>query len=199
MNKTSIFLLVGLAIVIFFLVKPSKKNESKVVHELLLQQVEEIGRLELVRYNIQDIVEYEKMRNWLPNSRTILMVSGEVVACIDLALLTEDDITVEGDSVALLLPIPEICHVKIDHSRSKVYDVKFGLWDTPDLVDEAYREAEKEIHNKALEMGLVSQSRDSAVKLLTPILQALGFEKITINFRFTPLPEQNGRIDISPR
>lgn len=199
MNKMSIFLLIALAVVIFFLVKPSSKNESMATHKILLQQVEELGRLELVRYNIQDIVEYNKVRDWLPDSKTILMVSGEVISCIDLTLLTEEDIVVVDDSVSLLLPMPEICHVKIDHARSKVYDVKFGLWETPDLVDEAYREAESQIHNQALNMGLTSQSRETAVKLLSPILQSLGFNKISINFRFSALPYQEGRRDTLPR
>lgn len=185
MKKTLVFVLIIFAIVLYLIVRPGEKSHSIATHNLILQQVEELGKLELVRYNIQDIVEYRKMREWLPNSKTILMVSGEVVSCVDLTLLTQDDITVIGDSVNILLPMPEICHVKIDHTRSRVYDVQFGLWDTPKLVDEAYRAAEESIYKQALDMGVAPQSRDSAVKLLTPILQALGYKKVSIYFQPT--------------
>jgi len=190
MKKALLFALIVVAIIIYLIVKPGEKAHTVTTHNLLLQQVEDLGKLELVRYNIQDIVEYKKLRNWLPNSKTILIVSGEVISCVDLTLMTAEDISVVNDSVSLVLPVPEICHVKIDHSRSKVYDVQFGLWDTPDLVDEAYRLAEEQIHKQALDMGLASQSRDSAIKLITPIMHALGFKKVSIRFQPSAIGEQ---------
>lgn len=183
-----------IAVCIYLLLRPADKVKSEARHNMILRQAEELGRLELVRYNIQDIVEYKKMREWLPNSKTVLVVAGEVVSCIDLTLLRPEDITVEGDSVSIQLPMPEICHVSIDHSRSRVYDVRFGLWDTPQLVDEAYHEAENQIRRQANSMGLAGQSRDSAVKFMTALLHTLGFKKVKVTFGQTAYSEQGNPI-----
>lgn len=177
--------------VVFVLSRSPKTEKTEINHNMVLQQVEELGRLEVLKYNIRDIIEYKKMRTWLPNSKTALIVVGEVIACVDLTLITPEDVVVTGDSVSLLLPIPEVCHFKVDHSRSRVYDVQYGLWDTPELVDEAYREAEQQIYQKALEMGIAEESRQSAVKMLTPLMNALGFRSVTLNFK---TPEQMGRM-----
>lgn len=197
MKKNSIIIasvvaIVILTVVLFVITRGPKTEKTEIKHDMVLQQVEELGRLEVLKYSISDIVEYKKIRNWLPNSKTALIVVGEVIACVDLAKITKDDIVVSGDSVSLLLPIPEICSFKVDHSRSRVYDVRYGLWDTPELVDEAYREAERQIYTQALEMGIADESRQSTIKIMKPMLSALGFRAITINFK---TPEQMQGID----
>jgi len=187
-----ILLVVTIAIVAFLLVRSINKPEQTIItHDMVLLQVEELGQLELVKYNIRDVIEYKKMRQWLPNSKTALIVVGEVISCVDLSKIQKEDIVVIKDSVSLTLPIPEICHFKVDHTRSRVYDIQYGLWDTHQLVDEAYREAERQLYQQALSMGIANESRQSAIKLLTPLLKAFGFNKVSINFkestnRYTP-------------
>ena len=154
-----------------------------VTHNMLVQQIEDLGRLEVVRYNIQDLMEFEKKRNWLPNSVTSVKIVGEVTGCIDLAKIKPEDIRVEKDSASILLPDPEICNWKIDHSKSKVYNVKYGLWETEELVDQAYKEAESKLYKEAQNMGIEKESRENSKKVLTPILRGLGFKRIHISFK----------------
>ncbi|MFR9164893.1 MAG: DUF4230 domain-containing protein [Dysgonomonas sp.] len=188
-----------LAVVLYFVLRPKKSDRIEITHDMIVQQVEELGKLELIRYNIKDIVEYKKIRDWLPNSKTALIVVGDVTSCVDLTKLTKEDVKVYGDSVSLLLPMPEICHFKIDHTRSKVYDVQYGLWETPKLVDEAYREAEQQLYRQALEMGIAQESRQSAVKTLTQFLNLLGFKKVTINFKENESQNsENRKINVIP-
>lgn len=181
---TIISILVLLVIVLVLIKSLSKEKEDTfVTHDILVQQIEDLGNLEVVKYNIQDVVHFEKKRSWLPNSKTSLMVGGEVIACVDLTKIGPDDIFTDKDSVSLCLPIPEICHYKIDHSRSKVYNVDYGLWETAQLVDEAYAEAENQLYKTALNMGIAKQSRQNAIQVLTPILRGLGFKRIEITFK----------------
>ncbi len=182
----SLFFIVLLALiaVIIYLLKSSVGGDKVyVTHDVVVQQIEELGNLEVVKYNIQDVVQYEKKRTWLPNSKASLMVAGEVIACVDLTRIGKDDIYTDKDSVSLILPIPEICHYKVDHSRSKVYNVEYGLWETAKLVDEAYAHAEQHLYQAALNMGIANESRQNAIKVLTPILRGLGFTRIYIGFK----------------
>lgn len=176
-------ILLGLIALILYILKPEKKEEVIITHTMVVQQIEEMGKLEVVKYNIQDVMEYEKVRQWLPNSRTTLKIVGEVIGCVDLTTIGENDIITVGDSVSLTLPMPEICHYKIDHSKSKVYNTEYGLWETSEILEEAYKEAEQQIYRQAQSMGIEKESKENTIKVLTPILRAMGFTKIHIGFK----------------
>lgn len=178
-----IILLALIAFIVYLVKSTGKEDKVYITHDIVVQQIEELGNLEVVKYNIQDVVQYEKKRTWLPNSKASLMVAGEVIACVDLTKLSKNDIFTNKDSVSLILPVPEICHYKVDHSRSKVYNVEYGLWETAKLVDDAYAHAEQHLYQSALNMGIAQESRDNAIKVLTPILRGLGFTRIYIGFR----------------
>jgi len=189
MKKIFILLIVLLVLVLAVVLSLRMKNDDKkaekvyVTHEMLIQQMEEMGKLEIVKYNIQDVMDYEKARRWLPNSRTTIKMIGEVTSCIDLTKINPTDVMTDGDSVSIVLPLPEICNYKVDHARSRVYNVEYGLWETATLVDEAYRQAEDHLYRQALKMGITDEGHENAVKILTPILHSLGFKRVNITFK----------------
>lgn len=157
-----------------------KSEDIVITHSLIVNKIESLGKLEVVKYNMQDIIEYKKMRQWLPNAKTALLVSGEVFACVDLTHISEERVAISGDSIALLLPSPEICHVKVDHSKSKIYDMTYGLWESAALMDEAYKHAEKELIAQSKRLDLTKEARDNTQAVLTPMLNAFGFKHVTI-------------------
>ncbi len=183
--------LVGILVILaigFFAYKScrqSHEGEVVVSHNMLVKQIEQLGKLEVTKYSIQDLMDFEKKRDWLPDSKTSVKVVGEVTGCIDLTQIKPEDIRTDKDSVSIILPDPEICNWKIDHSKSKIYNVKYGLWETEELVDEAYKEAEEKLYKEAQNMGINKESRANAEKVLVPILKGLGFKKIHIGFKST--------------
>lgn len=181
-----VFLIIAILVIVGTVMYCSNKNKEEeihVSHDMVVHEIVQLGRLEVVKYNIRDIVEYKKVRQWLPNSKTALIVVGEVIGCIDLAKLEAGDIETFGDSVSITLPEPEVCSFKIDHAKSRIYNVENGWWETTQLVDEAYRHAETQLREQAQQMGLTKDSRQNADKILRPLLNALGFNKVHIEFR----------------
>lgn len=160
----------------------SSVKEHIVTHSYVVDKIEAMGKLEVIKYNIQDIMEYEKSRQWLPNAKTILLVKGEIIACVDLSEITEKNVIVTKDSIALFLPPPEICNIKIDHSQSKLYDISYGLWESAELLDNAYKFAQIELEKRALEINLTDQACHNTIMMLTPMLEAMGFKSVTIFF-----------------
>lgn len=160
----------------------SNKGDDKttITHAIVVDKIESLGKLEVMKYSIQDIIEYKKERQWLPNAKAALQIKGEVIVCLDLNIISDDMIKISGDSIALILPSPEICHTRIDHSLSKVYDMQYGFWETATLVDEAYTEAQREIEQQAKRLNLKTEARDNSEKIIRPMLQTLGFNHITI-------------------
>lgn len=172
-----------------------KKEESVSVinHQMVVDRIESMGKLELVKFYIKDIVEHNEIIDWWPDSKAVLLVSGEVVGCIDLTKVDSSDIYFSGNNLHIVLPEPEICYNKVNHKDSKVYDVKsisienfFPLNSQKNnamLIDKAYTHAEQQIQVAAKEMNILGQTKDNARLVLMPLLQSLSEKKVTISFK----------------
>ncbi len=151
-------------------------------HTLVLEEVSAMGKLELVKYNFKDVVEQEIVRQWLPNSKAIIIVQGEAIGCIDLTQIHETDIQITRDTLILHLPEPELCVFKIDHSRSKIYNTEYTFLEEGRLIEQAYRQAEVKLKESALEMGILDQAKVNARKVLAPILEKSSGKPVVITF-----------------
>ena len=150
---------------------------------IVLKEVTALGKLELVRYTFKDIVEHEQLNTFLPNANAVLIVEGEATGCIDLTTISLADITTDGDSVTVRLPNPELCGWKINHDRSRVYDTRFSFLDDSQLVSDAYRQAERQIRQSALNGGILRQTRQNADRMLRPLLARLSGRRVGLVFR----------------
>lgn len=158
-----------------------RRDDSTVQHAVL-KEVTALGKLELVRYTFKDIVEHEQLNAFLPNANAILIVEGEATGCIDLTAITLSDITTRGDSLTIRLPKPELCSWKINHDRSRVYDTRFSFLDDSQLVSDAYRQAERQIRQSALNGGILEQTRQNADRMLRPLLTRLSGQRVGVTF-----------------
>lgn len=159
------------------------KNEDKVTvtHNTVLTKIEALGKLELVRYNFKDVVEYTKEIQFLPDSRSVLIVAGEAVGCLDLRKITEKDLIFEGDSLlTVYLPNPEICYFKVNHEQSKVLLLENTYFQDADLVDKAYKYAEKNVLRSAQNSGILTQTEVNAEKILKPMLENFSGRKVIL-------------------
>ncbi len=154
--------------------------ESK--HQLLVDKIEAIGKLELVRYQISDVLEHKNKTDFLPEASVLLIVKAEAVGCIDLTKITREDIDIEADTAVVNLPQPEICYVKIDHNNSRVYDTKMAFFREADLVDEAYKAAERQITAEVKKSTILTQTKTNATTVLKPIIEGLGYKNVRFTF-----------------
>jgi hypothetical protein len=164
--------------------KPEEKKEPEVVvnFNTVLTSVEDLGRMELVRYNFKDVVEYEKtVSRFIPNSKLVLIVSGEAVGCVDFAKITQADIQFQGDTlVQVALPDPEICYYKVDHSKSKVFSKENTYFQDAELVEEGYKYAEQNVKKAALNSGILRQTTVNAEKILKPMLEEITGRRVVL-------------------
>jgi len=155
---------------------------SQVSHNTVLTSIESLGKMELVRYNFKDVVEYNKeILQWLPNSKSVLIVAGEAVGCIDMSRITSQDIAFTNDStITIKLPEPEICYFKVDHNKSKVFALENTYFQDAALVDEGYKYAEKNVRNAAINSGILEQTAENANKILKPMLEGITGRKVVL-------------------
>lgn len=171
--------------------QPDDERENTSTNQtVILQEITAMGKLELVKYNFKDIVEHEIIKQWLPNPKAILIVSGEAIGCIDLTKIGRPDIVYgPGDTLLIYLPEPELCVNKINHEQSKVYNVEYAMFEEGQLISEAYAKAEKQIGISALQMGILNQTKENAEKILKPLLERLSGKKVLLRYHL------GGRID----
>ena len=160
----------------------SGEDKTETMHTVVLQEITSMGKLELVKYNFKDVVEQEIVKMWLPNAKAILIVQGEAIGCVDLTKIRIADITYEQETLVVHMPEPELCVFKIDHEKSRVYNTEYAFTEEAKLVQDAYKQAEKQIQKSALDMGILKQTEENATKILTPMLEKVSGKKVLLKF-----------------
>lgn len=175
----------------------SAQEEIRIQHQTLLREVEELGKLELVKYRMKDIIEIDKFsKRYLDlglfriqkgsDAKAVLIASGEAVACIDLLKIGSEDI-IGGDTVTITLPSPELCYYKIDHQNSRLFNLEKGTLmsnaEFNKFIDTAYAEAEVQMMRAALDAGILKEAEAMAYKMLEPLLQRIAGKPVILNFK----------------
>jgi hypothetical protein len=166
MKNIIIIVLAGLIVIGigigFFVWSSSGGTRTEITHSSVVEKIETIGKLELVKITIQEILEYDLVRNWRPDSKAILIIQGEAVGCIDMEKIKPENIYIKDDSLSIKLPAPEIAYCKVNHERSRVYDTKHAMFSGANIIDEAYKSAEKQLEKTVYEVGILEQTKKNA-------------------------------------
>ncbi len=160
----------------------SDDAQPEISHNVLLQQITSMGKLELVKYNFRDVVESKIRKDFLPDAKVLLIVTGEATGCLDLTKIKVSDLQELTDTVVVHLPEPEICNFKIDHAKSRVYDTQYAFMDEAKLVDNAFQKAELQVEQSAKEMGILEQTKKSAEQILKPFIEKVSGRKVVLKY-----------------
>lgn len=179
-------IITGFLVFLFFYIKHEfTTSRTEITETGMVQKITSMGKLELVKYTMKDIVEEKEIHPILPDSKVLFLAVGEVTACIDLTKVKRADITQHGDSVTVYLPQPEICYAALDHQKSKVYDIR-GVWfqeGAKNMVEGVYKIAEKKILDNARQMNVLGMARQNAQLIFKPLLESISGKTVVLNFR----------------
>lgn len=157
-------------------------SEVKTTHNVVLEKMQVLGQVELAKFTFRDVVEQKLVRDFLPDPKAVLIVQGEATGCIDLRLITAEDIASNGDTLIIRLPEPTLCSYKIDHKKSKIYDTEYAFMNEELLLDEAYKRAEDQIYESALASGILEQTKKNAELVLKPLFENLTQKKVIFRY-----------------
>jgi hypothetical protein len=90
-------------------------------------------------------------------------------------------VQVNGNSVTIRLPEPEILSTRLNEEETRVYDRDFSLLNfRPDdgLVDEAREQALREVKEAARENGILDYAESNAENSIRVFVTSLGFEEV---------------------
>jgi hypothetical protein len=186
-----LILVLGGALYYFAVARNSTPPSPEINYATVIEKVEAMGKMQLVRYQISDAVEYIQPSGsrFLPDAKAMLIVTGEAIGCIDLSKVRMSDLVKTDSTMSLSLPAPELCVFKVDHKKSRVYDTKFTrLTGATKIIDDAFQKAEAQIEKTALDNGILEDTKKNAQLILKPMLEQLTGKQVTLTFE---LPKEN--------
>ncbi len=161
--------------------RPAQTTTSPVV----VEGVRELDELATVRVTESILVTRESggdvLDRLFSGEKVLLVATGDVEAGVDLSEVGEDDVRVEGETVTIRLPEPEVLSASLDEQKTRVYDRDYSplnLRPDDDLVEEARASAEEKIEAAARENGVLQTAETNAEGSIGAFVQALGFERV---------------------
>ena len=182
---SSLITIIFLIFMFFYIKKQFFITRTELNEDLMIEKITGMGKLQLVKYSMKDVLEQKEVHLILPDKRILFVAVGEVTGCIDLTKVKKTDIVKHGsDSITINFPQPEICYAKLDHQRSKVYDVS-GVWfpsDSKDMVEGIYKIAEKKMLENAREQDILGKTKENANLIFKPMLENITGKKVGVTF-----------------
>ena len=121
----------------------------------------------------------------LPDDEICLISHGKAQAGIDLRKLSDDALTLHGDTVMVCLPEPEIFEVILNPSDYEIF-VEEGKWSHEEVVA-LERRSREAILRDALAAGLPDRARESAARQIERMLHTLGLKEVIVVPHSLPL------------
>ena len=160
----------------------------------VIRQIRSLSRLETVSYQIEKVITAENGEGplgFLFQDKLLLVAVGEVIAGIDLGRMADPDVQVVDNAVTVRLPSSEIFVATLNNDDTFVYDRQTGLLGQQvDLETLARQTAEDEILRAAIADGILDTAQKNGELVIRKLLEALGFEDITI-ITAPPTSDQN--------
>jgi hypothetical protein len=161
--------------------KPPRTTTGPVV----VEGIQELDQLATVRWTESVPVTRETggdiLERLFSGEKVIVIATGKVEAGVDLGDIEKDDVAVDGDSVTIDLPEPEILSASLDEGRTRVYDRDFSPLNMhPDdqLVEEARLQAVEKIKGAARENEILDTAENNAEDSVRAFVTTLGFEEV---------------------
>ncbi|MCU9613353.1 DUF4230 domain-containing protein [Caldibacillus lycopersici] len=182
----------------FFFIRSIFSHEGTVVNTVssFAEQIQDLSSLATSKAYMKAVVEQEdnalfgnKIDMNIPGTKrtTLVIIPGEVIAGVDLSMLTEKDISVneETKTIHLTLPSAEILQQpSLYFDEAQIYSSE-GLLRGEASIEEGYAIAElasNQIINEATEQGLLESAEQQAKVVLDKFMGTLGY-KVTIEFQ----------------
>ncbi|MEO7138317.1 MAG: DUF4230 domain-containing protein [Gemmatimonadales bacterium] len=150
------------------------RGETTVTHGVVVERIRAVAQLVTSETTVRDVVVYENRRLG-STKRSLVVVTGKVMAGIDLDAGTQVDVDERARRVHVVLPPAKVLGVEVTQMRT--YDERNGLWNPfrPADRDTIYFLARQQLVSAAGELGVAAHAEESARRLLGALIHADGY------------------------
>ena len=162
-----------------------RAGETRVSHDLVVEKVRSVAKLLTSETTVRDVVVYEN--TWLNSTkRSLVVVTGRVLAGMDLDKGTEVRVDDAAKRITVSLPPAEVLAVEVTNMRT--YDERGGLWNPfrPEDRDAIQRQVRAQLERAGAELGVVEHANRSAKQLLETLLATDGYT-VDVTVRARPI------------
>jgi hypothetical protein len=167
-----------------------REGRSTVTQSVVVERVRAVAQLVTTETTVRDVVVYEN--TWLGSTkRSLVVVTGRVLAGIDLASGT--DVRIDHDERRITIALPRARVMAVDIGDMRTYDEQRGLWNPfrPADRDAIFGLARAQLTRDADQMGLTQHAEKSAAELLQRLFTTDGYvTEVAFPTRLTPAPER---------
>jgi hypothetical protein len=145
------------------------RGQTTVTHGVVVEQMRAVAKLVSSEISVRDVVIYQNSRLG-STKRSLVVVTGKVLAGIDIDQGTRVDIDHAGHRVHILLPRAKVLGVEVTGLRT--YDERNGLWNLfrPEDRDTIYQLAREQLVSAAGELGVTAHAEESARRMLAALI-----------------------------
>jgi hypothetical protein len=160
------------------------RSQTEVSHGIVVERIRSVAQLVTSETTVRDVVVYQNSRLG-STKRSLVVVTGKVMAGIDLDAGTQVDLDHEARRVRVVLPPAKVLTVEVTQLRT--YDERSGLWNPfrPADRDTIYQLAREQLISAAGELGVAAHAEESARRLLGALIHADGY---TLDVAFSATP-----------
>jgi hypothetical protein len=150
------------------------KGETSVSQSVVVEQMRAVAKLVSSETSVRDVVVYQNRRLG-STKRSLVVVTGKVLAGLDLDQGTRIDIDHQAHQVRIGLPHAQVLGVEVTQLRT--YDERNGLWNPfrPEDRDTIYQLARDQLTHSAGELGVTAHAEESARRMVTALIHPEGY------------------------
>jgi len=162
----------------------SCKKQNSVNEVFALREMSELATVE---YMVTKIIRASDDQTWYKvGDRKILMsCEASVKAGIDMSAIKEENISIDGKSISLVLPKAHLISVNIKPENIKVEYQETGLFRsnfTAAERDQLMAQGEAQIKRSVDSLGVIQTAETNASLFISNYLKQLGYNRIHIRF-----------------
>src|SRR5712691_6600297 len=149
-------------------------NNTTVNHSVVVERVQKVAKLVSSETTLRDVIIYED--TWYGSTkRSLVVVTGKVLAGIDLKGNSPVQIDEKARRITITLPQPGILGIEITEMRT--YDEQRGLWNPFNASDRdaLFQRAREQLEKTSRELKITETARQSARELLEGMFTSNGY------------------------
>lgn len=167
---------------------PWSASAPRITHDMVVTQVQDVAKLVSTELTLRDVFTYDQSRFGF-QKKALLVVTGKILAGIDLKKKVEVSIDDGAKRISIVLPRAEILAVDVLNTRT--YDEQSALFFgfKPEDRDRIQAEIRAQLRSAGEQSGLLPQADRSARQLLQSLLAKDGYTvDVTTRTSLMPAP-----------
>jgi hypothetical protein len=160
------------------------QSQTTVTHGVVVERMRAVAKLVTSETTVRDVVVYQNRRLG-STKRSLVVVTGTILAGIDLDTGSQVDIDYRARRVHIVLPPAKVIGVEVTQLRT--YDERSGLWNlfSPEDRDTIFQLSRDQLVAAAGELGVTNHAQESARRLLDALIHADGYS-VDVTFSAQP-------------